>query len=186
MNIPSFFIPEAIITIVLALIVCFFGYKLKKVALFIIWFIIGYNLGKMIPASAVNNDPLWLTVLPLATGLLASMLSLSIERLCVALLAGTVGFFMTMNLVFGGSYIFMPNVVIAIAVAVVLGCIAAACIKPMTIIITAIGGAYYAATNALIAIPTLAAINLPMALILTCVLATLGIVFQFSSNKGKA
>ena len=186
MNIPSFFIPEAIITIALALIVCFFGYKLKKIALFIIWFIIGYHLGKMIPASAVNNDQLWLTVLPLATGLLASMLSLSIERLCVALLAGAIGFFVTMNLIFGEAYVFMPNVVIAIAVAVVLGCLSAGLIKPMSIIITAIGGAYYAATSAVAAFPALVIASLPMALILTCVLATLGIVFQFSSNKGKA
>ena len=181
MIIPSFFIPETI----LSLIVCFFGYKLKKLALFIIWFIIGYSLGKMIPASAVNNDQLWMTVLPLATGLLAAMLSLSIERLCVSLLAGAVGFFITINLGFGGVYTFMPNVVVAIAVAVVLGCIAVACIKPMWILATAIGGAYYAAT-ALSGLSFISAINLSMALILTCVLATLGAVFQFRNNRGQA
>ena len=186
MNVPSFYIPEAIVAIVLALIVCFFGYKLKKIGLFIIWFIIGYSLGKMIPASAVNNDQLWITVLPLATGLLASMLSLSIERFCVSLLAGTVAFFATINLAFHGAYVFMPNVVIAIAIAVVFGCVAAACIKPMSIIITAIGGAYYAATSAVAAFPAIAIANLPMALIITCILATLGMVFQFSNNRGKA
>jgi len=186
MIIPSFFIPEAIITIVLSLIVCFFGYKLKKIGLFIIWFVIGYHVGKMIPASAVNNDQLWLTVLPLATGLLASMLSLSIERLCVGLLAGTIAFFITMNIVFGGSYVFMPNVVIALAVAVIVACIAVAFIKPMSIIITAIAGAYCAATSILSIVPSFTAANPLMPTILTCVLATLGTVFQFGSNKGKA
>lgn len=185
MTIPSIFVPEIVIMIVLSLIVCFFGYKLKKIALFIIWFIIGYQLGKMIPASAVNNDQLWMTVLPLATGLLASMLSLSIERLCVSLLAGAVGFFATINLGFGGVYTFMPNVVVAIAVAVVLGCIAVAAIKPMSILVTAISGGYYAATW-IAQLSFVSSLNLPMALILTCVLATLGAVFQFSSNKGKA
>lgn len=185
MTLPSFFIPETIITIILSLIVCFFGYKLKKLALFIIWFIVGYSLGKMIPGSAVNNDQLWLTIIPLATGLLAAMLSLSIERLCVSLLAGTIGFFATMNLAFGGVYTLMPNVVVSVAVAVVLAIIAVACIKPMSILITAIGGAYYAAT-ALATLSFIAAINLPMALILTCVLAALGAVFQFRNNHGKA
>lgn len=185
MIIPSFFVPEAIVAIVLSLVVCFFGYKLKKIGLFIIWFIVGYNLGKMIPTTLFNSE-LWGSVLPLATGLLASMLSLSIERFCVAALAGTIGFFATIGLIFGGSFVFMPNVVAAIAVAVVLGCIAAACIKPMFIIITAIGGAYYAAISSLAVFPSLALINLPMALIIACVLATLGILFQFKSNKGQA
>jgi hypothetical protein len=186
MTLPSIFIPETIITIVLALIVCFFGYKLKKLALFLIWFIIGYSIGKMIPTDQLISDgQIWATILPLATGLLAALLSLSIERLCVSLLAGTIGFFATMNLFFGGVYTLMPNIVVSVAVGVVLGCIAVACIKPMSILVTAIGGAYYAAM-ALASLSFIAKINLPMALILTCILATLGAVFQFKNNKGKA
>ena len=66
----------------------FFGYRIKKVAFFIIWFILEYNLmvflmptlNNMVPDMATNN--LYQILLPIAGGLLLALLGFSIEKLC--------------------------------------------------------------------------------------------------------
>ncbi len=174
-------IPEAVVTLILAILVCLFGYKLKKIAFFIIWFIIGYHVGKLIPPSVFNNDQIWGFVIPIAIGILFSMIGLSVERLCVALLAGAIGFFLTIDYL-GGAYTFMPNVLIAVIVAVILGCIAVAAIKPMIIFVTAVGGAYYIG---LTLIPLFGLATVPFFYIITIVSAVFGLGFQFTQNKGQ-
>lgn len=175
------YIPEAVVALILAFAVCLFGYKLKKIAFFIIWFIIGYQIGKLIPPETFNNDQVWTFVVPIAVGILFSMIGLSVERLCVALLAGAIGFFLTIDFL-GGTYTFMPNVVVAIAAAVILGCIAVAAIKPMIIFITAVGGAYYIGLS-LVSMFGLA--HVPFFYIITIVAAAFGLGFQFTQNKGQ-
>ena len=43
-NFDSFGTPELVIMAGLGLAVLLFGYRIKKIAFFIIWFILGYNL----------------------------------------------------------------------------------------------------------------------------------------------
>jgi hypothetical protein len=74
MQIANLFVPGAIITIILGLLACFFGYKIKKFALFIIWFIIGYNLGLKVPSDWYMGNELITAILPFCIGLCSRLL----------------------------------------------------------------------------------------------------------------
>ena len=78
---------EILIALALGLVVCFFGYKLKKLAFAIAWFLIGYTLCSHFAPDIIawmpqlENPDLWMGVLPIAVGLLAALMGLTIERL---------------------------------------------------------------------------------------------------------
>ena len=78
---------EILIALALGLVVCFFGYKLKKLAFAIAWFLIGYTLCSHFAPDIIawmpqlENPNLWMEILPIAVGLLAALMGLTIERL---------------------------------------------------------------------------------------------------------
>ena len=80
---------ELILMIAVGLALMFFGYRIKKVAFFIIWFLIGYNImislmpiiNTAVPQIAANQ--LYQNLLPIAGGLLLALLGFSVEKLCV-------------------------------------------------------------------------------------------------------
>ena len=81
---------ELLIMAGLGLAVMLFGYRVKKVAFFIIWFLIGYNL-MLFLMPLINNvlpviaeSQLYQILLPIAGGLLLALLGFSIEKVCVA------------------------------------------------------------------------------------------------------
>lgn len=177
---------QMILGLILGLIICFFGYKLKKVAFAIAWFLIGYTLCAYFAPSLVHNlmpqlenPDLWITVLPIAVGLLFSLMGLSIERLCVGGLAFIVVVAILLQQ-FGFSW---PLLGIACILGVVAGCVAVSMMKPAIIIITAIAGAQSVASGIISAIAAIpGAAYLPILI----VLAVLGALFQFRDNKGRA
>ena len=102
---------EAIIAIVAGVFLCLFGYRIKKVAFVIIWFLIGYLLAQYI-ITDMNIDEIWRQIIPIAAGVL-----------------------------FGLQLTDPLFISLAIAAGVVVGCIATAMIKPLGIITTALSGA---------------------------------------------
>ena len=86
MQIANVFVPGAIISIILGLLVCFFGYKIKKIAFFIIGFIIGYNLGLKIPPEWYAGNDIITAILPFLTGIFLSLIALTAEKICVSLI----------------------------------------------------------------------------------------------------
>ena len=91
MQIANIFVPGAIISIILGLLVCFFGYKIKKLAFFIIGFIIGYNLGLKVPAEWYAGNDLITMILPFLTGIFLSLIALTAEKICISLIVGVIG-----------------------------------------------------------------------------------------------
>ena len=47
-NLDKLGIPEAVIMLALGAVVLLFGYRIKKIALFIIWFLLGFNRVNML------------------------------------------------------------------------------------------------------------------------------------------
>lgn len=181
MQIANIFVPGAIISIILGLLVCFFGYKIKKLAFFIIGFIIGYNLGLKIPPEWYVGNDLITMILPFLIGLLLSLVALTAEKICISLIVGVFVFFAAIN--FQGGVFTAQSIIIAAIAAAIAGCIAGFIVKPASIIATAVIGAYYVGINAI----GLEALNLsyvPFFYIITCVLAVLGMLYQFKRNKG--
>lgn len=122
----------------------FCGYRIKKIAFFVVWFLLGYSLmGFLMPTvndlvPQIAESVLWQNLLPLCGGLLLALLGFSIEKFCV----GGICFALTM--VIAVQY-FGTNVQV-LAIGAVIGAVVAAIgvmlMKPATIVATALAGGY--------------------------------------------
>ena len=135
---------ELIIFIALGLAVLFFGYRIKKVAFFIIWFLLGFNLmmwlmptiNQMVPEIA--GDALYQNLLPIGGGVILAMLGFSIEKLCVGGICFVLVILATIQY-FGTD---MSTLAIGGIVGVVAAGAAVALMKPATIVATSVAGSY--------------------------------------------
>lgn len=135
---------QLIIFIALGLAVLLFGYRIKKIAFFIVWFILGFNatmwllptLNNMVPQIAENA--LWQNLLPIGGGLLLALLGFSIEKLCVGGICFVLVILATIQY-FGND---LQTLAIGAVVGVIVAGAAVALIKPATIIATSAVGAY--------------------------------------------
>ena len=181
--IQNFQTPELIIMLGVGLAVVLFGYRIKKVAFFIIWFLLGYiGATYLMPeivklAPEVGNNDLWRNLIPIGAGLLLALLGFSIEKLCV----GGICFVLTMLIsaqYFGTE---MQTLAISAVVGIIIAGAAVMLMKPATIIATSAAGAY-AITLALISlIPNISFGTYYWPLIIG--IAAIGSVFQFLTTK---
>ena len=175
---------QLILFIALGLAVLFFGYRIKKVAFFIIWFILGFNLvmwlmstiNELVPEVAKNS--LYQNLLPIAGGLLIALLGFSVEKLCV----GGICFVVVMLSIIQYFGTDLQTVAIGGVVGVIAAGAAVMLMKPAIIIATAVAGSY-ALTLAIFAI---AASNLNFEAYYWPILiglAAVGATFQFVTTK---
>ena len=129
------------------------GYKIKKAAFFILWFILGYvAAGYLLPIisttfSEVANSSFWQGLIPILGGLLLGLMGFMIEKIA---LGGVVfGLTLMMTAQYFGTE--MQTMLIAGVVGAILAGVAVMMMKPATIVATSIGGAY-ALTLAILAI----------------------------------
>ena len=176
MDINSLLQYEAIIAIIIGIFLCLFGYRIKKVAFIVIWFIIGFYLASL-AMPHITDDPTWQTLVPIAVGVLTGMLGFSIEKFCIfAVAAFTVS--TTIIETFQLNEVF--TIGLAIAAGVIVGCIAVSLIKPLGIITTALSGSKLIAKYA---VAELALAHNPYFIIILCAGAAIGILFQFKNCK---
>jgi len=133
---------ETYLPLILGAFICLFGYRLKKAVFFVAWFLIGFTItSKALPLltgslpEIVNSD-FWQHLLPVAGGLLLSLIGFSIEKVCVSLLA----FFAIIALAVSYYGVDIQVIVIAAIIGVVVAGFATMLIKPSVIIVTAIIG----------------------------------------------
>ncbi len=174
---------ELLVMAALGMAVMLFGYRIKKLAFFIVWFLIGYNLmmflmpaiNGLVPEIAANS--LWQILLPIAGGLILALLGFSIEKVCVAGICFCLVMMITVQY-FGTA---IPTLVIGAIIGAVAAAAATAMIKPAIIIATALAGSY-ALTIALLNIfPVLDANLLYFPMLIA--FAVLGAIFQFATTK---
>lgn len=176
---------EVITMAVAGLLLLFVGYRIKKIAFFIIWFLIGLNIinimmpeiNKWFP-DIVGND-LWQNLLPIAGGLLLALLGFSIEKICV----GGICFALVMIAItqyFGTE---MQTLLIAAVFGVVAAGLAVALMKPAIIVATALAGAYTLTVGILFFATSIdgATFYFPILLGLTAI----GSGVQFATTKGE-
>lgn len=179
----SFGTPELLIMAGLGLALLLFGYRIKKIAFFIAWFILGYNLMAFLMPTMNNLVPqiadteLYQILLPICGGLLLAMLGFSIEKLCVG------GIVFALTMVVAVRYFGSDVQVLAIGavVGVILAAIAVMMIKPAIIVATSAVGAYALSVAILGLVPAIdfGAFYWPIMIGLTAI----GSVFQFSTSK---
>ena len=135
---------ELILMLAIGLALCLFGYKIKKIAFFILWFLIGYQLMSYLMPVLNNAVPqiatmtIWQTLLPIAGGILLGLLGFSIEKLCIG------GACFGLTIILATKYFGTAPETIAIAavVGIVLAGLATMLIKPASIVATSLAGAY--------------------------------------------
>lgn len=170
---------EIIISILIGAALCFFGYRLKKVAFAVIWFMVGYFAVKTYFPHIIE-DQFWQTVLQIGVGALLSLIGLTIEKLAVAGTAAVVVASFVLSHFGPATDWVLPA--IAITAGVVAGAVAVSLMKPAVIIFTAIFGADLLASVVISFIPD--AGSMPyLSLIIFAVLAVVGISFQFNNTK---
>ncbi len=173
---------ELLIMAALGLTLMLFGYRIKKIAFFIVWFLIGYNLMIFImplingAVPQIAGSQLYQTLLPIAGGLLLALLGFSIEKLCVA----GICFFLVMMITVQYFGTDIPTLAVGAIIGVVAAAAATAMMKPAIIIATALAGSY-ALTVALLNILVLNERILYFPLI--GAFALLGAIFQFATTK---
>ena len=175
--------PELVIMLLLGVLILILGYRIKKVAFFIAWFILGYlgenyfmpEIVKVLPEVATTQ--LYQALIPIGGGLLAALLGFSVEKVCVSGICFALVMFIAIQY-FGSE---VQTLAIAGVVAVLIAGAATMLMKPATIIATSGVGAY-AITIALVFLISSFDRNTyywPMIFGLTAV----GSVFQFLTTK---
>ena len=181
--IENFQTPELIIMLGVGLAVLLFGYRLKKIAFFVVWFMLGY-LGMSYLMPQINNlvpeiaaSELYQNLLPIAGGLLLALMGFSIEKLCV----GGICFVLVMLLAVQYFGTDMQTLAIAAVVGVIVAGAAVMLMKPATIIATSAVGAYAITLALMKLVSDISFENYywPMILGITAI----GGVFQFLTTK---
>lgn len=174
---------EIIIFVALSLAVLFFGYRIKKIAFFIIWFLIGLNLMRFLMPVINQNVPevatsdLYQMLLPIAGGLLLGLLGFSIEKLCVSLM--TFALVMLITIQYFGTDI--PTLIVGGIIGLAAGGIAVMLIKPAIIIASSLVGGYGLAMVIFATFPQISFDVFYWPILFG--IAIVGAVFQFSNTK---
>ena len=169
--------------IALGLTVLLFGYRVKKVAFFIIWFLLGFNLTTyLLPmiteiSPPVVSEPLWQTLLPIAGGLLLALLGFSIEKVCVGGICFVLIMLITINY-FGTD---MTTLAVGGVIAVIGAGLGVTLIKPATILATAVAGGYALTVAVLTLFPEISLGEYYWPLLIG--ISVIGAVFQFMTTK---
>lgn len=170
-------IPTEVIALIIGAFLLLFGYRVKKIAITIIWFIVGYWLVSLF-VDKIVADQMWQLILCCVGGLVLGMFGMTIEKFAV---------FVTVGVAFGMSVIqnFGPVTdwtlpAIAVAVGVVAGVLGVWLIKPMIILSTAIEGSRLVLINGL---ALLGVAQPEWYLIAFLAVAAVGIIFQWNTCR---
>lgn len=183
LDFSSFEAPEMLIMAAAGLALMFFGYRIKKAAFFIIWFILGYNLMTFLMPTINNLVPqiagsdLYQILLPIGGGLLLALLGFSIEKLCV----GGICFALTMVITVQYFGTEMQTLAIGGVVGIIAAGAAVTLMKPATIIATSAAGAYALTVAILALFPDIS--KETYYFIILGGLALVGSLFQFLTTK---
>ena len=159
---------EPAIAIIIGVFLCFFGYRVKKIAFTVVWSLV---------APHITSDQTWQTLLPIIAGLAMSLLGFTIERFCI-FAAATYAVSTTIIETFQMTE-FLP-IIFAIAAGVIVGCIAVSFIKPLGIITTSLSGAKLLAKY-IISIANLSHEPFFYAILIGCF--ALGVLFQYRTCR---
>ena len=172
---------ELVVMMAIGAAVLLAGYRIKKIAFFIVWFIIGLNLAHLVlpwvnsTLPDIANSDLWQNLIPIAGGLLLALMGFSIEKVCV----GALAFALTMMIVvqyFGAE---MQTLAIGGVIGVIAAGAAVMMIKPAIILATSIAGSY-AIT---IGVMRLAGLQETVYFPMLIGIAVLGAAVQFATSK---
>lgn len=165
----------AIIAILIGLLFCFAGYKIQKLLITIVWFIIGVVLANKIGGYFIDSRNL-LIVVEIITGIIIGSVGFKLEKLALSI---AVAYLVYITI---GPYItgFEPGLTLIIhaGISLLIGILATFFIRPILIIVSSIAGASIIKMY----LPAIVTLSSNVLLIVTVVIAILGILAQFKTR----
>ena len=184
LDLSSYSTIEVSLIALVGLVVLFFGYRVKKVAFFLIWFVLGFYLMSMllpyishVLPEEILKWPMYQSLIPICGGLLLALLGFSIEKFCV----GGICFALVMLI----TAQYFGTDIQTLAIGGIIGVVAAGAaimlMKPATILATAVAGAYTVTMALLVLIPN---INSQVAYFPSLIaFSAIGSIVQFLTTK---
>ncbi len=174
---------QVVVFLAMGLAILLGGYRIKKIAFFIIWFLIGVRattyllptINSMVPAISENG--LWQNLIPIAGGLLLALLGFTIEKLCI----GGICFGLTMIITVQYFGTDIQTLAIGGVIGIIVAGLTVAMMKPAIIIVTAAAGSY-ALTMGILTLTPISSEIYYFPLLLG--IASVGAIFQFATSKG--
>ncbi len=168
---------ELIATGIVAILACFFGYKLNKVMLSIFGFIAGYRLCISLLGSMIGNEML-LTILAIIAGLFTGFIAFKIYLVGVFIFCFLLVYLLCQEFIDAEKYKQLTGIIGGILI----GFIGVKYTKPIIIAGTSLMGAFMAVNSFL---PLFGIDNLVMKIIAGILIAFLGFSFQTSTTQGE-
>lgn len=166
---------KALIAVLLGLLFCFSGYKVQKFLITIVWFIIGFEIVKIIGPKFITNSNTLLIVEVIAGFILASV-GFKLEKLALFVTVAYLTYITVSPYITGFEK--EVNLIVQGVVSLVAGGLSILFIKPILILATSISGAGVIYQ----ALPAIVKLDGQILLIVAVVVAVLGIIVQFKSN----
>lgn len=175
---------ELMIMAGLGLLVLLFGLRIKKIAFFIVWFLLGFTLMNYLMPALINpavpeiaNSSLWQTLLPIGGGVIVGLLGFTVEKICV----GGIAFLLVILLAMQYFGTDLQTMAIAGIIGIVASGVAVHMINPATIVATSLAGSYVITMSILTWFPDISyeIYYFPMLI----GIAVVGTIFQFYTTK---
>lgn len=126
-----------IFLIVVGLLLALFGYKIQKITLSLVCFLLGYSLANLVTPNFITDNTI-IIVINIIVGILVSGLGIKLEKLAIG---ASVAYLVYISLSsYTGILPFDMTPAIQAAIALAGGIAAMLLIKPVLIIVTSIGG----------------------------------------------
>lgn len=166
-----------IISIVVGVILTFFGYKVQKAVITLAWFLIGFGISNYICPNFISNEYLLLGI-NIVVGLLLSSIGFKLEKLALVI---AIAYF-TYSCIDGMINIGEPtiNFIIEITISMIVGGLSLLVFRPIIICVTAGYGTSLIKANVL---PIINPVPNTAVLIASIIVFGLGILYQFNTTK---
>lgn len=166
---------NAILKIVPSLASCFFGYKLQKIWIALVWFFFGFSLTKSVLLPIVGIE-IVVIIAAICLGIVVSLFSFRLQMISIFLIYFILGIALVIMFTEAVWY----NIAIGALLGIAFGWLGVKFYKPMFIITSAFSGAYMVASEIIFYLPEYKDTYL---LIFTVILGLIGSFIQFKSNK---
>ena len=167
-----------VFSVAFALLQCFLGYRLLKVWVTVIGFLVGFALGFGISSVLIKGEAYLPAVIGLVAGILLGLIAFKLYLAGVFVFCGFIAFAAVRTIPLPDEQVW--NIVLMVLA--VAGILAVKFSRPCIIAITAVSGAFNAVHSLKTPIPVLGS-NYALGLVVTLVIAALGIAVQFATTK---
>jgi hypothetical protein len=175
-----------VFTVAIALLQCFFGYRLLKAWVAIIGFLVGFVIGFGVAMYNIGGEAYLPAVIGIVAGILLALVAFKLYLVGVFIYCGAIAFSAVQTIPFPENQTWdIVLIVLGVIAFLVAGILAVRFSRPCIIAVTAISGAF----NAVDALKTpVAALgeNEGLKILAGVALAALGIVIQFLTTKKSA